>query len=273
LFNGTTFKLICLAKNMEVIMENKNMNPQGLKNQSGQNQQESSGNKASPQGNIGNAGREGTQAYNNGNEGTESNRGKEESGAFDKSRQDDYEGGNLGTAGSGALEIPSAESIHQQKDQQEGSHTPGKEEQSNLPKVPVPVEKEEYEGGNLGMAGSGGMDISGSETSKSVDALSDENTRNKSDEGDKESSNTSTSRNPHGLGTGPAAFIPDGSEGGAKQPKEHTGKDTEMGGATGGTEGLGTGNSNPGIESEGVGNKEGSESSAGGGGSSAGTGK
>lgn len=41
------------------------------------------------------------------------------------------------------------------------------------------------------------------------------------------------------VGTGPAPSIPDGGkEGEAKQPKEHTGKDTDMGGATGGTSGL-----------------------------------
>ncbi len=36
-----------------------------------------------------------------------------------------------------------------------------------------------------------------------------------------------------------ADLIADGGHGEAKQSKEHTGKDTEMGGATGGTQGLG----------------------------------
>jgi len=41
------------------------------------------------------------------------------------------------------------------------------------------------------------------------------------------------------VGTGPAPDIAaGGTEGEAKQPKEHTGKLTDMGGATGGAEGL-----------------------------------
>jgi hypothetical protein len=41
------------------------------------------------------------------------------------------------------------------------------------------------------------------------------------------------------VGAGPVAHVADGGiEGEAKQPKEHTGKLTEMGGATGGTPGL-----------------------------------
>ena len=41
------------------------------------------------------------------------------------------------------------------------------------------------------------------------------------------------------VGTGPAPVIADGGTAGeAKQPKEHTGKLTDMGGATGGTAGL-----------------------------------
>ena len=52
------------------------------------------------------------------------------------------------------------------------------------------------------------------------------------------------SKNPHGLGSPPSANIADGGEGGARQPKEHTGKDSDMGGATGGTSGMGSGSSN-----------------------------
>ncbi len=54
------------------------------------------------------------------------------------------------------------------------------------------------------------------------------------------------------VGTGPAKFIADGGHGEAKQNKEHTGKDTEMGGATGGAPGLGDaseGNDNTGSAS------------------------
>jgi hypothetical protein len=42
------------------------------------------------------------------------------------------------------------------------------------------------------------------------------------------------------VGSGPISsdLINDGGHGGKKQPKEHTGKQTEMGGATGGTSGL-----------------------------------
>lgn len=41
------------------------------------------------------------------------------------------------------------------------------------------------------------------------------------------------------VGSGPAPHVADGGvEGEAKQPKEHTGQLTEMGGATGGTAGL-----------------------------------
>jgi len=41
------------------------------------------------------------------------------------------------------------------------------------------------------------------------------------------------------VGTGPGPAIRDGgTEGEAKQSKEHTGKQTDMGGATGGTSGL-----------------------------------
>ncbi len=39
------------------------------------------------------------------------------------------------------------------------------------------------------------------------------------------------------VGAGPVKSVPDGGqEGEAKQPKEHTGKETEMGGSTGGNE-------------------------------------
>ncbi len=43
------------------------------------------------------------------------------------------------------------------------------------------------------------------------------------------------------VGSGPleSGLINNGGHGEAKQPKEHTGKATEMGGATGGTSGLG----------------------------------
>ena len=41
------------------------------------------------------------------------------------------------------------------------------------------------------------------------------------------------------VGTGPSDNIDNGGGAEARQPKEHTGKDTEMGGATGGTSGLG----------------------------------
>ena len=41
------------------------------------------------------------------------------------------------------------------------------------------------------------------------------------------------------VGTGPSSHIADGGqEGEAKQPKENTGNQTDMGGATGGTSGL-----------------------------------
>lgn len=41
------------------------------------------------------------------------------------------------------------------------------------------------------------------------------------------------------VGAGPVSKVADGgTEGEAKQPKEHTGKTTDMGGATGGTPGL-----------------------------------
>lgn len=41
------------------------------------------------------------------------------------------------------------------------------------------------------------------------------------------------------VGAGPVKSVADGGvEGEAKQPKEHTGKSTDMGGATGGTPGL-----------------------------------
>lgn len=41
------------------------------------------------------------------------------------------------------------------------------------------------------------------------------------------------------VGAGPVKSVADGgTEGEAKQPKEHTGKSTHMGGATGGTSGL-----------------------------------
>lgn len=52
---------------------------------------------------------------------------------------------------------------------------------------------------------------------------------------------TATGGKAPNIGAGPvqSEFIEDGGHGEAKQPKEHTGKDTEMGGATGGTSGLG----------------------------------
>ena len=51
--------------------------------------------------------------------------------------------------------------------------------------------------------------------------------------------NTASKGKVPNVGTGPAPFINDGGvEGEAKQPKEHTGNMTGMGGATGGTSGL-----------------------------------
>ena len=50
---------------------------------------------------------------------------------------------------------------------------------------------------------------------------------------------THSKGNTENVGTGPAPKIADGGqEGEAKQPKENTGNQTEMGGATGGTSGL-----------------------------------
>lgn len=46
-------------------------------------------------------------------------------------------------------------------------------------------------------------------------------------------------KKPSDVGAGPVEWVNDGGqEGEAKQPKEHTGKLTNMGGATGGTPGL-----------------------------------
>ena len=63
---------------------------------------------------------------------------------------------------------------------------------------------------------------------------------------------TATDGKAPNVGAGPVGsdLIADGGHGEAKQPKEHTGKNTEMGGATGGTPGLGDaseGNDNTGT--------------------------
>jgi hypothetical protein len=65
-----------------------------------------------------------------------------------------------------------------------------------------------------------------------------DNERAKPDDGSKE---TGGKDKAPGLGAGPVSsdLINDGGHGGEKQRKEHTGKNTEMGGATGGTAGLG----------------------------------
>ncbi len=59
-----------------------------------------------------------------------------------------------------------------------------------------------------------------------------------------------TGKTEKSLGAGPVKNVPDGGvDGETKQPKEHTGKQTEMGGSTGGTTGLadkGKGNDNTG---------------------------
>jgi hypothetical protein len=199
----------------------------------------STGTSNNSQGSIGSAGSEGTQAYNNGNEGSlGSNKGKEESGAFADESEGGYEGGNLGTAGSGGMDIPSTASSTENEgvsDERVGEGT----HHSDKDVVPVPVEKDNYEGGNMGTAGSGGMDVHGSGSSLSVDALSDEHTKS-------EGTEKTPSKNPHGLGSPPSGNIADGGHGGARQPKEHTGKDTEMGGSTGGSTGLGNGNESSG---------------------------
>lgn len=231
------------------------------------------GSGSNPQGNIGSAGSEGTQSYNNGNEGRqekgwgENSEGLQESGNFDSKNtgrdlhEDEYEGGQLGTAGSGGLDIPAPSGPS--ADASQASTGSGN---TDVPKVPVPIVEDNYEGGQLGTAGSGGMDIHGSESSLSTDALNSATGNALSDSDTGTTAHDQPSKREHGAG--PAQFIPDGSNGtGAKQPKEHTGKDTEMGGATGGTSGLGYGNN----EGTGVGNKDGSESGSGGGGSSEGS--
>ena len=51
--------------------------------------------------------------------------------------------------------------------------------------------------------------------------------------------NAAGNNKPSNVGAGPVKSVDDGGiEGEAKQPKEHTGKLTNMGGATGGTPGL-----------------------------------
>lgn len=51
--------------------------------------------------------------------------------------------------------------------------------------------------------------------------------------------NAAGNNKPSNVGAGPVKSVDDGGkEGEAKQPKEHTGKLTSMGGATGGTPGL-----------------------------------
>jgi len=216
------------------------------------------------QGNIGSAGSEGTEAFNNGNEGKSgADRGNEESGNFDQSGSGNYEGGNLGTAGSGGKDLKTPGTGGESLGYDRNNHLTNSSNDEE--KVPVPIVKDNYEGGNMGSAGSGGMEMHGSESSLSLDALNPE----KSD--DSSGNSNPESRNPHGLGSPPPPDIADGGDGGAKQPKEHTGQDTEMGGATGGTEGLGNGNNATGLEGQGEGNKDGSGSGSGGGGSSAGS--
>lgn len=203
---------------------------------------------------IGNAGNEGTQAFNNGNEVNQND--NQESGAFDKTTEK-YEGGNLGTAGSGSMEI--------ENDQNKGADANSKDSTSisSNGKIPVPIVKDQYEGGNMGTSGSGGMDINGSASSLSVDALTEKNPSG--------TEPLNPSRNPNGLGSPPSSPIADGGDGGAKQPKEHTGKETEMGGSNGGTTGLGNGNNDEGLQGSGIGNKGGSESGSGGGASISGS--
>lgn len=62
--------------------------------------------------------------------------------------------------------------------------------------------------------------------------------------------NTPEAKKPN-VGSGPVKEVHDGGvKGETKQPKEHTGKDTEMGGATGGTHNMGNaseGNDNTGT--------------------------
>ena len=61
---------------------------------------------------------------------------------------------------------------------------------------------------------------------------------NESQEKQAAKSTASTGKTPN-VGAGPVKSVADGGvEGEAKQPKEHTGKLTGMGGATGGTPGL-----------------------------------
>ncbi len=66
-----------------------------------------------------------------------------------------------------------------------------------------------------------------------VDESSTDDLEQKSEE-NKSSSTTNAT-----YGSGPSGPIADGGSGGEKQPKERTGKDSTMGGADGGTTGLG----------------------------------
>lgn len=65
-------------------------------------------------------------------------------------------------------------------------------------------------------------------------------TENESNNGKKAGvDHTFTKSDDANVGTGPSPNISDGGpEGAQKQPKEHTGKSTEMGGGSGGTSGL-----------------------------------
>lgn len=65
----------------------------------------------------------------------------------------------------------------------------------------------------------------------------DESTRADWEQNDAGTNNSSTTNATYG--SGPSGPIADGGSGGEKQPKERTGKDSNMGGADGGTAGMG----------------------------------
>jgi hypothetical protein len=65
------------------------------------------------------------------------------------------------------------------------------------------------------------------------------NISDKNSQKDSSAENTADTNKPSNVGAGPVKSVDDGGkEGEAKQPKERTGKSTNMGGATGGTSGL-----------------------------------
>ncbi len=83
-------------------------------------------------------------------------------GTFEQATDDGYEGGNLGSAGSGTMEIAATPTSTENC----GNVAESKASNDSISNGNNNESDDNYEGGNMGTAGSGGMDLDNEDSTK-----------------------------------------------------------------------------------------------------------